>query len=549
MKRLQILCLSILFLWLLNKVTACPLPHAPTNNHSITFESGHILCSGSRDILNSNLIIDDRDGIESIPCSASFLTMLKYNLSAEIYFTVLDSQIVADTINISACDSYTWNDSTYTESGIYSWTGINTAGSDSVVTLNLTINQTPTSSFFIYNYGTGCFNNYICYPGIASLNYIGNATSDATFELIVPPGLNYSNVIPLGQGNYSLNLFNPNQSLINFAFSLIVTENGCVSPQTTMYVGVLPFVYDGSSFNIVSESLCVGEAILFQATPLQNYFPIGCPNEYRWTWDTEAGSVSEWGDSNIKEITWTTGGIKNISLSTSYNGCFSNQVTQQVYINQPSASTETASACGSYTWNGNTYNQSGIYNWTGNNSAGCDSLASLLLTVNPSVSFSASNTTFCNNSNSVDLIGGIPLGGVYSGAGVSNGEFNPAAAGSGLHPITYTYTDTNGCSNASSVVFEVVGCTGLEMVMQPALEVLPNPMESSTFVSLKNYVGSDSHFNLILMDATGRKVFEKQISTDVIREGYLLNIPDLASGTYLLMLNNSNYTTVKRLVK
>jgi hypothetical protein len=555
MKRFQILCLSILFLWLLNKVTACPLPLGPANNLTITSASGHLLCSGSQDILNSNLIIDDGDVIESIPCSASFLTMLKYNLSAEIYFTVLDSQIVADTINISACDSYTWNDSTYTESGIYSWTGINAAGSDSVVTLNLTINQTPTSSFYIDNYGIGCFNNYLCsVPGFASVNYAGNATSDATFELIVQGVPNfYNNVIPLGHGNYQINFILSNGNFfLNVPIGLIVTENGCVSPQTTIDVGVLPFVYDGSSFNIVSESLCVGEAILFQATPIENPFtfpPLVCPNEYRWTWDTEAGSESEWGQSNFKEITWTTGGIKNISLTTSYNGCFSNQVTQQVYINQPSASTETASACGSYIWNGNTYNQSGIYNWTGNNSAGCDSLVSLLLTINPSVSFSPSNTTFCNNSTSVDLIGGIPSGGVYSGAGVSNGSFNPATAGSGSHSITYTYSDENGCSNSSSAVFEVAVCTGMETFAQPVLEVRPNPMESSTLVSLKNYVGSDSQFNLILMDATGRKVFEKRISAEVIREGYLLQIPELASGTYFLMLNNSNYTAVKRLVK
>jgi hypothetical protein len=173
----------------------------------------------------------------------------------------------------------------------------------------------------------------------------------------------------------------------------------------------------------------------------------------------------------------------------------------------------------------------------------------LTINPNPSVTFSPDNTAFCNNSASVDLIGGIPLGGVYSGAGVSNGEFNPVAAGSGLHPITYTYTDVNGCSNSSSAVFEVAVCTVVETFAKPILEVRPNPMESSTLVSLKNYVGQDSQFNLILMDATGRKVFEKRISTDVIREGYLLNIPELASGTYLLMLNNSNYNGLKRLVK
>jgi hypothetical protein len=98
-------------------------------------------------------------------------------------------------------------------------------------------------------------------------------------------------------------------------------------------------------------------------------------------------------------------------------------------------------------------------------------------------------------------------------------------------------------------VFEVIGCTGLEKVTQPVLEIRPNPMESSTWVSLKNYTGNDVLFNLLLMDATGREVFRKTVSAEVIREGYHLQIPELASGTYVLMLNNVNYTGVKRLLK
>ena len=182
---------------------------------------------------------------------------------------------------------------------------------------------------------------------------------------------------------------------------------------------------------------------------------------------------------------------------------------------------------------------------------GCVSSATQNITIspNPSVSFLPNNTTYCNNSGSVELSGGSPVGGIYSGPGVSNGEFNPAAAGGGLHPITYTYTNANGCAGSETVEYEVAVCTGVEKFAQPVLEVRPNPMESSTWVSLKNYRGQDAQFNLLLMDATGRKVFEKQIAAEVIREGYQLHIPELASGTYVLMLNNANYSGVKRLVK
>ncbi|WAC01296.1 hypothetical protein N7U66_14495 [Lacinutrix neustonica] len=59
------------------------------------------------------------------------------------------------------------------------------------------------------------------------------------------------------------------------------------------------------------------------------------------------------------------------------------------------------------------------------------------------------------------LGGGTATGGVYSGAGVTddgNGmtyAFDPAAAGVGVHTLTYTFTDGNGCTNAASDDVEV----------------------------------------------------------------------------------------------
>ncbi len=40
--------------------------------------------------------------------------------------------------------------------------------------------------------------------------------------------------------------------------------------------------------------------------------------------------------------------------------------------------------------------------------------------------------------------------GVFSGTGITGNSFDPAAAGSGQHAITYTYTDENGCQNSAS---------------------------------------------------------------------------------------------------
>jgi hypothetical protein len=51
--------------------------------------------------------------------------------------------------------------------------------------------------------------------------------------------------------------------------------------------------------------------------------------------------------------------------------------------------------------------------------------------------------TVCSSANPFALSGATPLGGTYSGNGVSNGVFNPAAAGPGTHVITYTFCNSS----------------------------------------------------------------------------------------------------------
>ncbi len=74
----------------------------------------------------------------------------------------------------------------------------------------------------------------------------------------------------------------------------------------------------------------------------------------------------------------------------------------------------------------------------------------------PTVTFTAPGP-FDADDAAVMLTGGMPAGGTYSGPGVADGNFDPAAAGGGTHTITYTYTDGNGCT-ASATGDIVVGC-------------------------------------------------------------------------------------------
>jgi hypothetical protein len=61
----------------------------------------------------------------------------------------------------------------------------------------------------------------------------------------------------------------------------------------------------------------------------------------------------------------------------------------------------------------------------------------------------------CSAAPAFALTDGTPVGGVYSGPGVSGGNFDPSLAGTGTHTITYTYTDGNGISNFTTTTIDV----------------------------------------------------------------------------------------------
>jgi len=73
----------------------------------------------------------------------------------------------------------------------------------------------------------------------------------------------------------------------------------------------------------------------------------------------------------------------------------------------------------------------------------------------PVIDFSDIISPLCLNGVSLTLSFASPSGGTYSGTGVSSNIFNPNAAGTGLHTITYAYTDAFGCSNTATNTIKV----------------------------------------------------------------------------------------------
>ena len=91
---------------------------------------------------------------------------------------------------------------------------------------------------------------------------------------------------------------------------------------------------------------------------------------------------------------------------------------------------------------------------------GCNGSATQTITVNalPTVGLQGLDLTYCVNG-LPDQIFGFPIGGIFSGNGVSTGTFDPSIAGVGSQTATYSFTDVNGCSNSATQT-TLVGSVG-----------------------------------------------------------------------------------------
>ncbi len=83
--------------------------------------------------------------------------------------------------------------------------------------------------------------------------------------------------------------------------------------------------------------------------------------------------------------------------------------------------------------------------------ANSDTLVILVVDDLPEVSVSPL-PVHCADGPDVQLAGGLPEGGAWSGPGVDNGALDPALVGAGSHPVFYNYTNASGCT-ATAVLF------------------------------------------------------------------------------------------------
>lgn len=161
---------------------------------------------------------------------------------------------------------------------------------------------------------------------------------------------------------------------------------------------------------------------------------------------------------------------------------------------------------------------------------------SFVITVNPLpvVTTGALPGRICISDTLVRL-NGTPVGGSWSGFGISGFNFMPPATDVGTWPITYTYADANGCVNRASTTVTVLACEERNRDLDNGAVILyPNP-NSGQF----NLRVNSTRFNVLGMkvyNTTGQLVYVNQWRGLVFARVIPVNLNNLAAGTYMVRL-------------
>ncbi|MGE5424861.1 MAG: FISUMP domain-containing protein [Syntrophothermus sp.] len=123
--------------------------------------------------------------------------------------------------------------------------------------------------------------------------------------------------------------------------------------------------------------------------------------------------------------------------------------------------------------------------------AGCTGPAindTVFIKPTPAVSFTTcTDTITAADAKPIVLKGGIPLGGSYTGTGVSGGVFNPVLSGAGTFPVTYTFTNSLNCSD-----FRTINYTVLPLIPFTCGSVYTDPRNNVSYATVQ--IGSQCWF-------------------------------------------------------
>ena len=526
-------------------------PPAPV----ITPSGPTTICAGTTVDLTSSYPTNNAWSTGETPSTITVGTSGSYSLSyldpngctsstVEITISVTPTINITTTANEpSSCGTATGSiNVTGTGSGDLSWTGTS-SGSATGITLPYTISNLAAGSYTISLIdGNGCSSNSITEalsdptpPTTPNITASGSAVfcdgGQVTLTSSYPNGNNWS------EGSTSESITVSASGVYTVTYT---DPSGCSATSTPFTVMVNPNPNIPTITASGATTFCEGQTVLLTSSQ---------------------GTGNLWSDGSTDQNNPVTVSGSYTVTYTDGNGCSSTSDPTVVTVNQlpnvnggPDQSIcegEQAVLEGTgaltYTWDNGvidgvpfTPTATATYTATGTDINGCSNSDQVIIAVNalPTITM-ASVDSVCLNADAFELVIGTPTGGTYSGPGVSNNEFNAAAAGLGVHTITYAYTDANGCANTGTVDLEVVECTNslIESSVNE-FEIYPNPANKNIHIEFNGL------FEYELLDSRGRLLISgySQSSIDI-------DVSNFESGVYLVNVKQNQKTYTARVIK
>jgi hypothetical protein len=368
---------------------------------------------------------------------------------------------------------------------------------------------------------------------------LGGNFNTATYQTLVPLGQTQGTMLTLGT------VYLPNHPLMNGVTSFNGGSSSFMSTSTTITTNsyLVADWSNGAPLLIVNDQ--VGPMSV-RRVDLNFYPPSGDSRSDFWDVNTDGGLIM------ANALTYVAGA--NLAPPTSASAspntvCYADSVmlTAQnpigtVYWYAGSCGTNLVGTGTSIWVNPLTTTTYYARNYSNSSFSPC---VSVVVNVNqlPTVTLNLNPQIVCVFDPQYALTGGSPLGGVYSGPGVSGGNFNPATAGIGSFTIVYTYNDVNGCENNASQSITVSSCNSIEEFQEITLfELFPNP--------------NNGEFHVSNLSGEIIKIEVYSVLGELMLKGFSLpgnstsefNLNDLSSGSYFVKASSENGIQLKRLI-
>ncbi len=426
--------------------------------------------------------------------------------SYEIVLIVHPTYSLFTNATICQGDTLVFGSSNLTAPGFYSnlFTSVN--GCDSMVYLSLNVN----SAYFTTTAGSICNGDSVLlgttYQSTAGvytfiLPTVNGCDSTIEHTLSIRPSYLYESTTTICAGDSAM-VFGVYESIDSVYSQNYTTILGCDSIYThTLIVGPV--------YNIaLTANICAGDSILIDTT-----------------YESASGIF-------VNNYSSMYGCDSTVTTTLNVHPVYS--LTQSISI----CATDSVFLAGAY------QNTSGVYTDSLSTAYGCDSVivTTLTATAIPIVVLDFNDSIFCHWDMPLILTQGLPGGGTYSGMWVTGGDTFSPTFPDGMFGITYTYTDSSGCSASSSDSLQAEICEGVvELINDADFLVYPNPFAEEFTIVFK----AKETVEFKIYNVLGKLEYAQQLNLGTSQ----VKLSDLASGVYFAEIASGNNKIVKKLIK